>query len=122
MPLSLSLVLSFDVTAYSVLAVQKACHRFSNLASFEVQTKPAEIVVTATLLDANAEQSHVTYLSGQLRNEALEQTLRETVRQQTEGTRHLILAHAFSRTGLIAEAGTEAGAEVAPASFDRPLA
>lgn len=114
MPLNLSVVLSFDVAAYSVLAVQKACHRFSNLAAFEVQAKPAEIVVTATLLDANAEQSHVDYLSAQLRNEALEQTLRETVRQQTEGTRHLILAHAFSRTGLIAE--------VEPSSFDRPLA
>lgn len=122
MPLSLSIVLSFDAAAYSVLAVQKACHRFSNLAAFEVQTKPAEVVVTATLLDAHAEQSHVAYLSGQLRNEALEQTLRETVRQQTEGTRHLILAHAFSRTGLIAEVGAEVGAAVEPMAVDRPLA
>ncbi|MFP5483754.1 MAG: hypothetical protein ACLGGW_10820 [Gammaproteobacteria bacterium] len=120
--MSLSIVLSFDAAAYSVLAVQKACHRFSNLAAFEVQTKPAEIVVSATLLDANAEQSHVDYLSGQLRNEALEQTLRESVRQQTEGTRHLILAHAFSRTGLISEVNVDASAEVAPTAVDRPLA
>jgi len=103
------LLVEFDSKAFSLLAVQKACHRFSNLASFEVQVRSRDgqdfILVTALPLAAKSE-SGLEHLAKQLRNEALDQQLREQIRVQTEGVRNLILAHAFSKTGLISPDGS----------------
>lgn len=103
-----SLFLDFDVNAFSLQAVQKACHRFTDIASFEVQILPRgeknSIVVTARALGVKSEEG-MAHLEKRLRNEALEQQLREQIRGQTEGLRNLILAHAFSKTGLIAPDG-----------------
>lgn len=98
----------FDSKVFSLQAVQKACHRFSNVASFEVQVRRADtreiFQVTALPLREKTEGG-MEHLGKQLRNEALDQQLREQVRAQTEGVRNLILAHAFSKTGLIAPDG-----------------
>lgn len=102
--LSQSLVLSFDAEAFSLLAVQKACYRFTNVASFEVALEhkgaAASISVTATPLAEKSDEDLVR-LEHRLRNEVLDQQLREQIRAQTEGVRNLILAHAFSKSGLI---------------------
>lgn len=107
------LVLDFDVNAFSLQAVQKACLRFSDVASFEVQLQPrgdkASIVVTANPLGPKSEDG-MENLGKLLRNEALDQQLREQIRSQTEGMRNLILAHAFSKTGLIAPDGAPSAA------------
>ncbi|AON55777.1 His-Xaa-Ser system protein HxsD [Herbaspirillum seropedicae] len=103
------LSVEFDSKAFSLLAVQKACHRFSNLASFEVRVRAHDgqnfIQVTAQPLAAKSEGG-LEHLAKQLRNEALDQQLREQIRAQTEGVRNLILAHAFSKTGLISPDGS----------------
>jgi His-Xaa-Ser system protein HxsD len=107
------LLLKFDVQAFSLLAVQKACHRFSNIASFEValdrQGEVGSISVIATPLAERSDED-LAHLARRLRNEALDQQLREQIRAQTEGVRNLILSHAFSKTGLIA--GTETASSV----------
>lgn len=101
-------VVEFDSSAYSLLAIQKACHRFSNQASFNIQVVQAEgansIKVTLQHLKGTSDEA-LTSLVQLLHNEALEQQLREQIRAQTEGVRNLILAYAFSRTGLIAPDG-----------------
>jgi len=98
------LALDFDAEAFSLLAIQKACHRFSNLASFEVRFEckddAASISVVVAPLASNPTED-LTDLALRLRNEALDQQLREQIRAQTEGVRNLILAHAFSKSGLI---------------------
>ena len=103
--MSKPLVLEFDCAAFSLLAVQKACHRFTQVASFEVRlcsTSADEVIqVIASALSTKSEDG-MSQLGRLLRNEALDQQLRETIRAQTEGVRNLILAHAFSGTGLIA--------------------
>ncbi|ARP79751.1 His-Xaa-Ser system protein HxsD [Bordetella genomosp. 8] len=103
--------LKFDSRAFSLLAVQKACHRFSNVASFEVaiEESPSATTISVSvspLVEKSAEG--LTYLERRLRNEVLDQQLREQIRSQTEGVRNLILSHAFSKTGLIAGADTPA--------------
>lgn len=109
-------VVEFDANAYSLLAIQKACHRFSDQASFNVQlsqTGSANVIkVTLQLLKAVSDEA-LMRLVQLLHNEALEQQLREQIRAQTEGVRNLILAHAFSKTGLIVPDGA------APAEKDR---
>lgn len=96
-----TLELDFDSTAYSVTAVQKACYRFTNIASFDVRTDDASrICVICTALGEKSDEG-MQHLGQLLRNEALDQHLREKIRAETEGVRNLILAHAFSKTGLI---------------------
>ena len=103
-----SLVLEFDATAYPLSTVQKACYRFTNIASFEVRQCKRDdreiVLVSAQPLSAKSEGG-LEHLGQLVRNEALDQSLREQIRQQTEGVRNLVLAHAFSRTGLIAPDG-----------------
>lgn len=107
------LVLEFDPKAFSILAVQKACHRFSNVASFEVRLQSSNekesILVEAIPFNGKSEPG-MDHLAKLVRNEALDQQLREKIRAETEGVRNLILAHAFSNTGLIRQ--------IAPSSED----
>lgn len=102
--MSQPLILNFDAEIFSLLAVQKACYRFSDVAAFEVTLerngKTTSISVTATPLAEKTDES-VDDLEHRLRNEVLDHQLREQIRAQTEGVRNLILAHAFSKSGLI---------------------
>lgn len=111
--LKVPLVLEFDSNVFSLLAVQKACHRFTNIASFEVQLMTRDgiefVSVTISPFGTKSEQG-LDQLGMLLRNEALDQQLREQIRAQTEGVRNLILAHAFSKTGLITPDGSAAAA------------
>jgi His-Xaa-Ser system protein HxsD len=103
-----SLVLEFDAVAYPLSTVQKACYRFTNIASFEIQQRKRDdqdiVLVTARPLAAKSEDG-LEHLGQLVRNEALDQSLREQIREQTEGVRNLVLAHAFSKIGLIAPDG-----------------
>jgi His-Xaa-Ser system protein HxsD len=103
-----SLVLEFDVAAYLLATIQKACYRFTNVASFEIQQRKRDggevVVVTVSPLSTKSEGG-LEHLGQLIRNEALDQSLREQIRSQTEGVRNLVLAHAFSKTGLIARDG-----------------
>jgi His-Xaa-Ser system protein HxsD len=99
-------MIDFDGRVFSLLAVQKACHRFSNVASFVVtlsdEPESSAISVSVTPLTEKTSDG-LAHMERKLRNEALDQQLRERIRDQTEGVRNLILAHAFSKTGLIAQ-------------------
>lgn len=92
---------SFDAATFPILVVQKACHRLSHLASFDIcQTGEA----TKILVNIHPKAKDAELLAQSLRDEVLDQRMREVVRMETEGVRNLILAHAFSRTGLISDA------------------
>lgn len=88
---------SFDPAAYSVDAVQRAAYRLSDRGSFEVVVGEAAIEVTVTPL---GEEADAPALMAELRGEALDQVLRERIRAETADVRNLVLALAFSRTGL----------------------
>jgi His-Xaa-Ser system protein HxsD len=87
---------AFDLDAQSLDAVQRGAYRLSGRASFEivVAAGTAEVVVTPT------EGEDAAALEAELRNEVLDQVLRERIREETTDVRNLVLALAFSRTGL----------------------
>jgi len=90
--------LSFDSSTASLDAIQRAIYRLSDRLSCDivvVDTK-VEVVLHPAEPDADLEA-----LIGDLRNEVLDQTLRERVREETSDVRNLVLALAFSRTGLV---------------------
>jgi len=100
-------ILEFDAKSYSVLAVQKACHRYSGQASFEI-TQRLELSTIQVIVFPRTTKSEDALMQN-IRTEVLDQQMREVVRAETAGVRNLILAHAFSRTGLIHEDGLPPG-------------
>jgi His-Xaa-Ser system protein HxsD len=89
---------SFDATAYSADAIQRAAYRFSDRLSLDLQRVNGNYVCTLRLKDDLADQANDVLAD--FRNEVLDQTLRERIRSETEGVRNVILALAFSNTGL----------------------
>jgi His-Xaa-Ser system protein HxsD len=90
-------VLSFDRAGYSLDAIQRAAYRFSDRLSAEIVAGESAIEVRATLLDEEVDSDE---LLAAFRTEALDQVLRERIRTETADVRNLVLALAFSKTGL----------------------
>jgi His-Xaa-Ser system protein HxsD len=88
---------SFDPAAHSVDAIQRAAYHLSDRATFEVVVAEGGITVTVSPL---AEEGDLAGLVAELRSEVLDQVLRERIRSETADVRNLVLALAFSRTGL----------------------
>jgi His-Xaa-Ser system protein HxsD len=87
----------FDLAAHSLDAIQRAAYRLSDRVSCEITISDGAVEVMLTPLDGN----EPTGLEGELRNEVLDQILRARIREETTDVRNLVLALAFSRTGLI---------------------
>lgn len=95
--------ISFCLSVYTETAIKKAALKFADLCS--VHLSKNENVVTATLSFSSEKSSETRdQVRNALINEVLDQELREKISSDTEPLRNLILAHAFSRTGLT---GTE---------------
>jgi len=93
--------LSFDRAAYSADAIQRAAYRFSDRLSLDLSAEGSEYRCGLDL-----ETSDAAIADGVVRDfrrEVLDQTLRERIREETQDVRNLILAVAFSNTGLAAE-------------------
>ena len=90
--------LSFDRGAHSLDAVQRAAYRFSDRLSCDISEVPETIEVKIHLGDGPSEPEAVL---ADFRNEVLDQVLRQRIRAETEDVRNLVLALAFSKTGLI---------------------
>jgi His-Xaa-Ser system protein HxsD len=88
---------SFDRSAASLDAIQRAIYRLSDRLSCDISTTESAITVAVHPAEPDAD---IEQLLGDLRNEILDQTLRERVRAETTDVRNLILALAFSKTGL----------------------
>lgn len=89
--------LSFDRSGHSLDAVQRAAYRFSDRLSCDTSESPDAIEVTLHISD---ETDDPEALLSDFRNEVLDQVLRERIRTETEDVRKLVLALAFSKTGL----------------------
>jgi His-Xaa-Ser system protein HxsD len=90
-------VVSFDRVGHSVDSVQRAVYRLSDRLSCEISSTDELIEVRLSLLDESQDPDR---LVAEFRNEVLDQVLRERIRAETADLRNLVLALAFSRTGL----------------------
>ena len=89
--------LSFDSSAYSIDAIQRAAYRFSDRFSCEISSQGEAIEAKASFASDDVDID--TTLS-EFRTEALDQVLRERIRAETSEVRQLVLALAFSKTSL----------------------
>lgn len=92
--------LYFDSRVFSLDTIKKALYRFADLCSFDILLIDQQIKVTLHVLTP-ANQSTINGLCFRIRNEVLDQDLRDTISKDTANIRTLILANAFSNTGLI---------------------
>lgn len=94
---SLPLDLTFAAQTASVDAIQRAAYRFSDRFSCELIPGEDEHRCMLTAVGDDAVGDHVA----DFRTEVLDQALRERIRAETEPIRTMILAHAFSKTGVV---------------------
>ncbi|WP_039789425.1 His-Xaa-Ser system protein HxsD [Herbaspirillum huttiense] len=93
--------LKFDAEIYSVLAIEKGCYRLSDVLSSVIAKDGNDFLVEITFLGKGKTTEGMDATLARLKNEILDQNLREKIKVETAATRNLILAYAFSRTGLI---------------------
>jgi His-Xaa-Ser system protein HxsD len=86
----------FDASSTSLDAIQRAAYRFSDRFACELLAGEQEHRCLLT----GVGQEAVEPLIADFRTEVLDQVLRERIRAETEPIRTMVLAHAFSRTGL----------------------
>jgi His-Xaa-Ser system protein HxsD len=87
-------VIIFDVGVFSLDTIKRALYRFSDKCSFDIQIKDNVVTV---IFQAKTKDDWVA----KIKNEVLDQDLRDTLSKETANIRTLILANAFSNTGLI---------------------
>jgi His-Xaa-Ser system protein HxsD len=87
-------VIIFDAHVFSIETIKRALYRFSDKCSFDIQMEGNDITIT---LQSKFEDDWIN----KIKNEVLDQDLRDTLSQETANIRTLILANAFSNTGLI---------------------
>ncbi|WP_437222582.1 His-Xaa-Ser system protein HxsD [Planctomicrobium sp. SH661] len=110
------MTLSFDLSCYRLTAIQKACYRLSDRATFDIAISDGNCQVhlnTAT----PEEGDHVVTL---LKREVLDQELREVVAAETGRVCDLLLAQAFSPVSLLDQRGETADFRDDPLGIGTP--
>jgi His-Xaa-Ser system protein HxsD len=87
----------FDRQVYATEAVQKAAYRFIDRMAVNLQVTDTHVRCE---IFVDPEVRMPDDVIREFQKEVLDQHLRLKIASETESIRHLILAHAFSRTGL----------------------
>ena len=101
-PGSTDYCLSIDSRIYSAEAVKKAAYRFADRVSVLINhASESTLAVTFSFPPQHSVQQRERIIFD-FCGELLDQDLRELIKKETAPLRNLLLAHAFSRTKLIA--------------------
>lgn len=92
-----SLNVLVDLQMFSQSTVKKAAYKFTGECTFFFE-HVNEKTLAVTLTFANAKDKFG--IASAFTNELIDQDLREKIARETETTRELILAHAFSKSGF----------------------
>ena len=90
--------LALDQSVYSLEAVQKAAYRFIDRLTILISRADTEILCEITATECLSKPFDETVAD--FKRELLDQQLRFQIKAETEPVRNLILALAFSRSGL----------------------
>lgn len=94
--------IAFDTKVFAAETVKKAAYRFIDRFTVDFDLSDSRLTCTLSFAeDASAEVA--AKLAEEFKKEVLDQDLRERIKAETAPIRNLILAHVFSKTGLIAD-------------------
>ncbi len=88
------IIISVDASVYRLSAVKKAAYRFGDRCFVQIEALAGERIQVR--LTAKSGTMPLDTLEGEFQNELLDQDLRESIAEQTERVRNLILAQAFT--------------------------
>jgi His-Xaa-Ser system protein HxsD len=88
----------FSTDVYDLDTVKRAAYRLTDRCAIDLRIAHSEIICTIRPL-ANGD-TDLPRLVAALINEVLDQDLRRTISAETASIRNVILAYAFSKTGL----------------------
>lgn len=94
--------LTVDLAVYSLDCIKRSAYRFTDSFALDLKVEGSAALCTLSF-DAKASEEVMDHVVASFQKELLDQDLRATVRAETKEVRNLILAHAFSRTGLIGD-------------------
>lgn len=89
----------FASDIYSLDAIKKAAYRFSDRCAFDLKSESGHYVAVL-LFSQDLSNEDRASLERDFRNEVLDYDLRESIAAETAEVRNVVLAYAFSRTGL----------------------
>lgn len=92
----------FQAELFSDDVIKRAVYRFSDRFTADIQKQGDEYAVIFQFAIGKSEATKELDIIN-FKKEVLDQDLRQKIRLETEPVRNLILAHAFSKTGLIAD-------------------
>lgn len=97
-----SAAIVFPKGLYDLDAIKKAAYRFANQAAVEISPSDAEISCRFHF-SLPVTDAEVQNLLNDFRIEVLDQDLRASIAAETASVRNVILAYAFSKTGIQSE-------------------
>lgn len=90
--------LKIDEQIYCLEVVQKSAYRFIDRLTILINRADSNLVCEVNAVVGTEEQFDENVAN--FKRELLDQQLRKQIKDETESARNLILAYAFSRTGL----------------------
>jgi len=98
-----SLLVLFDLRIYKISAIKKAAYKFASDCSVLLKQLSVDQLEAHLSFSDNTDACAKKIIARAFCNEVIDQDLREQIAQETEATRNLILAQAFSKTSLLTQ-------------------
>ena len=92
--------MTFETPLFSGDAVKRALYKMSDRFTADIRQDGNYFICEIIFPPNKSEETKISDMAI-FRKEVLDEDLREKIRKETELIRNLILAHAFSRTGLV---------------------
>lgn len=92
-------LLRIDSAVFDLRTIKETAYRFADKFSIDIMQEGNEYLIT--MIPLHAETFDPIALENHFRQELIDQDLRRIIREETANVRNLILANAFSRSGLI---------------------
>jgi His-Xaa-Ser system protein HxsD len=92
-------ILHFSTDVFSLDTIKRAAYKYTDNFSFEFVVSAGQIECTARSFASLSSEDGAVFKK-RFHNEVLDQDLRRSIAEETGAIRNVILAHAFSKTGL----------------------
>jgi His-Xaa-Ser system protein HxsD len=91
---------TFDSKVFSLTVIKEAAYRYLNVFAVDITAAGDQIQCVLNFISPVSDEK-CRQMVNDFKTEVLDQDLRQKLRAETEAVRNVILAHAFSKTGLI---------------------
>jgi His-Xaa-Ser system protein HxsD len=92
----------FDTNVFAVETIKKAAYKYLDRLTVDFHLD-GYLLTCLLSFSQETSESDTSTLVADFKKEVLDQDLRERIKAETAPIRNLILAHAFSKTGLIVD-------------------